>query len=313
MLKYLAGPGVVLAAALALPAAPPRHAAGTPHTTPPAARPAVHVSPPAFHAAPTPHPVRVSASPVTYTPPGGLRHFAAPASFTPPARPVTIHLLNPSRGFVSARKRLFFGAAPLLGALPGWVPSSDSVLADDLQPDYSPPPVPEPVPAVAPAEDSTPRGVAFARQAEQDFLAGWYAAAERDLKLALVDDPRNARLTVLLAQGFFQQGKYVEAAGAVQQALGSVPECRWDAVACGMVRLYRKPQDYTDALRALEKERDSKPDEPALRLLLGYQYTFLGHAREAVRELDVLRKLAPDDAVGKKLRDFAAAKMKDEE
>src|SRR5262249_32308055 len=133
MLKYLACPGVVLAAALALPAAPPRHAAGTPHTAPPAARPA-------FHAPPAPHPVPESGSRVPYTPPTGLRHFAAPA------RPVTIHLLNPSRGFVSDRKRLLFGAAPLLGAFPGWVPSSDAVLADDLQQEYAPTPVPEPVP-----------------------------------------------------------------------------------------------------------------------------------------------------------------------
>src|SRR5262249_22977970 len=68
-------------------------------------------------------------------------------------------------------------------------------------------------------------------------------------------------------------------------------------------------QDYTDQLRALEKARDTKQDDPALRFLLGWHYGYLGYPKHSVRELDKAIELAPKDEVSKKLREVMAAKL----
>jgi hypothetical protein len=53
----------------------------------------------------------------------------------------------------------------------------------------------------------------------------------------------------------------------------------------------------------LEKARTDKPDDPALRFLLGYEFGFLGYPKQAVVELDKALDLAPDDLGSEKLRD----------
>src|SRR5262249_38823442 len=69
--------------------------------------------------------------------------------------------------------------------------------------------------------------------------------------------------------------------------------------------LYGKGEDYTTQLRALEKTAREKPEEPALRFLLGYHYGFLGYPAEAVKQLQKCVSLAPQDETAlKTLRMF---------
>lgn len=93
-------------------------------------------------------------------------------------------------------------------------------------------------------------------------------------------------------------------------ALATLPRDQWGVVVGKYARLYGATGDYTAALRALEKAREAKDNDPALFFLLGYHYAYLGYPKEAVRELDQALKLAPKDEVARKIHDAAAAKPK---
>jgi tetratricopeptide (TPR) repeat protein len=131
----------------------------------------------------------------------------------------------------------------------------------------------------------------------------------RDFRHALVDDPTNGAYVMLLGQALFASGQYDEAAGATQQATTMLPQDKWGTVISNYKELYPNIGDYTTQLRALEKARDEKPDDPALRFLLGWHYGYLGYPKQAVRELNKTLELAPKDEVAKKVRDAMAEKL----
>ena len=164
-------------------------------------------------------------------------------------------------------------------------------------------------PTLADSEDAPADALDFAGQGEADFKAGKYKEAVRDFRHALVDDPTNGAYVMLLGQALFASGQYDEAAGATQQGTTMLPPEKWGTVIANYKELYANIQDYTNQLRALEKARDAKPDDPALRFLLGWHYGYLGYPKQAVRELDKTLELAPKDEVAKKVRDAMAEKL----
>jgi len=225
-----------------------------------------------------------------------------------------------------SRTLFFFGFGSPFGLYGGWLPTYGyprfayrsgvyvaAAPAFDYAPDYSygnyGPPAPGETAPPMPSADSTERAVSFAQQGEMDFKEGRFDLALRDWRHALVDDPRNGGLVLLVAQALFQTGNYVEAAGAVQQGLAMLPTEQWGTVLGNYTRLYGDTQPFVDTLRDLDKRRKEKPDDPAVRFLLGYEYGFLGYPKEAVEELDKVLKAAPKDEVAKKLRDQMAAKL----
>jgi tetratricopeptide (TPR) repeat protein len=162
--------------------------------------------------------------------------------------------------------------------------------------------------AVAALEPDADSAAQFAEQGEANFRAGKYREALRDWKHALVDDPRNGGVMLLLAQTLFALGQYDEAAGATQAAMQMLPEDKWGVVATNYSQLYGNTADYTTQLRALEKARTDEPDNPALRFLLGFHYGFLNYPKNAVKELDKALTLVPKDLGSFKLRQMFAAK-----
>lgn len=148
----------------------------------------------------------------------------------------------------------------------------------------------------------------FAAQGEAEFQAGQYPAAARSWRHALVDDPDNMVLLLMLSQAQFATGNFDEAAGAAQYALQQLPKANRSTVVANFRELYGNVQDYTDQLRALETASE-KTASPALQFLLGYHYGYLGYPKEAVRELDKGLKLMPNDGIAKELRDEFAAKL----
>jgi tetratricopeptide (TPR) repeat protein len=149
----------------------------------------------------------------------------------------------------------------------------------------------------------------FARQAEEAFRARDYKAATRAWRHAIVDDPNNGALLLRLAQALFAAGEYDEAAGATQQALMLLPEEKWQPELSNTTKLYANPQDYKDQLKGLERAVKENPDNPALRFELGFQYGFSGRRAEALRELDKLLQIAPQDQLGRRLKDLLAGKI----
>lgn len=145
----------------------------------------------------------------------------------------------------------------------------------------------------------------FLLQGEDDFRAGNYQAAARDWRHAMLDNPNNRGIGLLLSQALFATGQYDEAAGALQYAMQSLPPEKWGVVVTNYTELYRNNQDYCDQLLALENTAKSKAtDSPAVRFLLGYHYAYLGYPVHAVRELNKTLAAAPGDGLAAQLRDL---------
>ena len=152
-------------------------------------------------------------------------------------------------------------------------------------------------------KDPSELGQDFATQGEQEFRVGKYEAAVRSWRHSLVDEPGNGGVMMLMAQALFATGKYDEAAGAVQLGMQMLPVEKWGVVVEHYKELYAKIGDYTTQLRVLEKSRNEHPDDPALRFLLGYHYSFLGYPKEGLKQLDKCRELAPKDELAQKLQE----------
>lgn len=148
----------------------------------------------------------------------------------------------------------------------------------------------------------------FAALGEQDFNAGRYSDAVSDWQHALVDDPQNGGLLMLLGQALFATGQFEQAAGVTQLAMQIVPQDKWGAVVTNFRELYPPNNDYTTQLRALESSVKAQ-ESPAKRFLLGFHYGYLGYPKEAVRELDKAVKLNPKDQLAADLRKLMAVKL----
>ncbi|MFO1020928.1 MAG: tetratricopeptide repeat protein [Planctomycetales bacterium] len=153
---------------------------------------------------------------------------------------------------------------------------------------------------------------AYADRGEEQFKAANYDNAVKEWRHAVVEDPKNGVLVMMLAQGLFATGKFEEAAGAIQQGMLILPEESWGVVPKNYKELYTNIGDYTTQLRALEKARKEKPDDPALRFLLGYHYGYLGFPQEAVVELKKNLSIVPEDQLADKMMKQFQAKLKKE-
>jgi tetratricopeptide (TPR) repeat protein len=87
-----------------------------------------------------------------------------------------------------------------------------------------------------------------------------------------------------------------------------LPKDQWGVVVSNYTELYSQPGDYTKQLRDLEGAVRAKPDDPALRFLLGFHYDYLGYPAEAVTELTKAHNLAPNDQLADSLLQQASAK-----
>jgi tetratricopeptide (TPR) repeat protein len=148
---------------------------------------------------------------------------------------------------------------------------------------------------------TTSTAAGFDQAGEEAFRAGQYKEAAYDLRHALVDDPQNGTLAMMLAQALFAEGNFNEAAGATQMGMMLLPQDQWGVVVKNYKELYPSNAAYTEHLRGLEKSRNDKPDDPAVRFLLGFHYHYLGYPTQAGRELEKAVQLAPKDEFAKKL------------
>ena len=148
----------------------------------------------------------------------------------------------------------------------------------------------------------------FAQQGEAAFKARDYEEAARAWRHAIVDDPSNGELMLQLAQALFATGRYEEAAGATQQALMLLAPENWRAAAGSSLKLYEDLQDYRGQVAKLEEAVKNNPNNPGLRLELGFQYGYSGRPGDAASQLDKLLELAPQDQLGRTLRNLFTGK-----
>ena len=149
---------------------------------------------------------------------------------------------------------------------------------------------------IAKSNEFTERGaVAFKSAKYEQAVYAW--------RHAVVDDPQNPELVLLLAQALFATGKFEESAGATQAAMRQLPKHAWGNVIERYRDYYGDPQDYTRQLRVLEKALGSKPDSPALRFLAGYHYGYLGFLKQSIEQLDKVVEIESRDEMAQQLRD----------
>jgi tetratricopeptide (TPR) repeat protein len=156
---------------------------------------------------------------------------------------------------------------------------------------------------------SLARANAFANRGEIAFSAGNYEAAVYDWRHAVIDDPQNPLVLMLLGQALFATGHYDEAAGATQAAMHLMPKDNWGVVVKNYRELYGNTRDYTTQIRALEAALRKEPNDPAMRFLAGFHYAHLGYPAEAVYQLDKGLLNSPNDEVAKLLRDEMQLKL----
>ena len=190
-----------------------------------------------------------------------------------------------------------FGYHPAIAYVPAYF--EPPVIVGDPNPPLLPVPDSAPIPPGTPEKPATEPAVNFAERGQELFLAGKYDEAVKALKHAVLDDPKNGPLLALTGEALWAAGNYNEAAGAVQQSLLATPEADWTGVASRAARLI--PAEAVEALAEALGEKEL----PELRFLAAYQSFGAGKFEEATGHLDVLLKTAPEDQVGKKLREQA--------
>lgn len=149
----------------------------------------------------------------------------------------------------------------------------------------------------------------LAEQGKKAFHKGDYARALYSFRHAVVDNPQDPKLLLLLAQALFANGKFDEAAGATQAALHQLPKADWGSVVEHYRQLYGRAEDYTAQLRVLEKAVNNKPEDPALRFLSGYHFAYLGFHKQAIDQFDRGLKLMPGDEIAKELREETSSRL----
>jgi len=172
-----------------------------------------------------------------------------------------------------------------------------SVGVDELTYDYSRPlPIPT-APAVVEGQPTTPptedRVSVLFDEARDYFRTGDYQKASATIDHAIALAPSDTVLHEFRAMALFAMRRYEDAAATLYAVLAVGPGWNWDTVRS----LYGDPAYYTRQLRDLEEAYYRNPKNPALSLVLAYQYLVLGHVDAARGRLETVVALNPNDKV----------------
>lgn len=167
--------------------------------------------------------------------------------------------------------------------------------------------------SVAVADASTPdqttadAAMASFDAARQSFRAGNYAAAlqQVDAALKLVDS--DSSLHEFRALVLFAQQQYDAAAATIYPVLAAGPGWDWPTLRS----MYDQKETYTQQLRNLENFTKSHPESASSRFLLAYHYLSMGHMEHAVKTLEKVVQLQPEDHLAKSLLDVLTGKAHD--
>ncbi len=152
------------------------------------------------------------------------------------------------------------------------------------------------------AEEKSSAALEVSRAA---FKNGDYMAALKSADEAIAAVPGDTAMHEYRALILFALGKYGEAAGVLNPVLASGPGWDWTT----MTGLYASQSTYTDQLRRLEDYARAKPDDAAVRFLLGYHYLVCAHLDRAYEQFDQAVKLQPADTISAQLRDLCKSSI----
>lgn len=148
----------------------------------------------------------------------------------------------------------------------------------------TPPPAPEP-------NDEAKKANRLFDDARDMFKDAKYAEAQAKVDQAIKILPSDATLHEFRSLTLFAQGKYKDAAAAVYAVLAAGPGWDWET----MKFLYGNDSVFTGQLRSLEGFVKDNPKETYGHFLLAYQYLVLGSKDSAIKELEEVVRLRPED------------------
>jgi len=138
----------------------------------------------------------------------------------------------------------------------------------------------------------------------QDFLAARaafkradYATALTLINRALVQETRDPVMHEFRALTLFALGMYRDAAAGIYAILSAGPG--WDRDT--MLGLYPNAETYTRQLRTLEQYQRDNPSSADASFLLAYHYLTLNQRDQAVRQLEQVVRLQPNNALPSEL------------
>jgi tetratricopeptide (TPR) repeat protein len=169
--------------------------------------------------------------------------------------------------------------------------------------DYSQPiPAPAPPPEgedELPLDEATEEAIALFDKGREAFRAGDYKKALELADQAIELLPTDATLHEFRALALFAMKEFQQAAATIYAVLATGPGWNWETVNS----LYASTETFTAQLRALEEYTRANPKDPAPAFLLAYHYLVMGHTNEAVKMLERVQKLLPDDPLVEQLLD----------
>jgi tetratricopeptide (TPR) repeat protein len=177
-----------------------------------------------------------------------------------------------------------------------------TVTPADTTQDTAQAPATQDVPQAPAAEESEDDGVSkealeLFDSARAAFKRGDYAKAQSLDERAIELMPRDATLHEFRALTLFAQKHYDEAAAGLYAVLAAGPGWSWDTLAA----LYPDVDTYTRQLRALESHVRAHPNSSPAHFVLAYHYLTVEQPEAAVRQLQDVAKLTPDDPLAKQL------------
>lgn len=133
----------------------------------------------------------------------------------------------------------------------------------------------------------------FVGPALASLAAGRYTQALATLAPVMADDPRDGYSRAVAAQAQFALGHYGDSSQLLHEALPLLPEEEWGTLVARFWETFGSKDRYTNSLRKLEAHLKQQPDDAAARFVLGYQYAYLGHHAEAVKQLEQSLQFSP--------------------
>lgn len=181
-------------------------------------------------------------------------------------------------------------------ALPAALPVGSVVPQTAVQPAVQP----DPAPPAGPVD--------FASQAADLFRAGQYLDAATAYRHAAVDQPQNGALAVQAAFALIGAGKLDEAAGAAQTGLSQLPPEQWAGAAKQAGELFPSRAAFDQVALAAARASDKSPADPGTRFATGLVAFGRGEMARAASDFDAVLKVAPQDAISKKLRELTGVR-----
>jgi tetratricopeptide (TPR) repeat protein len=151
--------------------------------------------------------------------------------------------------------------------------------------------------AAPPEQAATDQGSSAVAQARSSFQAGDYSTALQLAQQALGKMPNDATLHEFLGLVLFAQGNYEQAAAPLYAVLSVGPGWDWTT----LIANYSEADTYTRQLRALEAYVKANPKSAPAQFVLAYHYISQGHGEAAIKPLENVVALQPNDTLSPQL------------